>query len=321
LVPLRTPHHGSTAGMPEKSSVPQGKLPSFSKRVRSVSSYGQSHPRARRARGRHSPLASVHGEFLEELYYEKSQSVIRRTRNRHVWPVGSTSTGSEWARVLADQIGRTQGLAMVVENRPGASQDIGTEAVSRAAPDGNTLLLTSPALVMTKHVHPSLAFDPLTSFEPICSLVRASAVVAVNSASPYRSLSDLLAAARARPGTLTIGAFGPVTPTHIVEESLKLIAHVDWTFVPFSGDAPAVTALLGGHVTAIVATYSAVMEQVASRRLRVLAVTGREREAALPDVPTIAESTAGAQGIQATRILTLLVGLACWRRHIRHRIS
>jgi tripartite-type tricarboxylate transporter receptor subunit TctC len=151
--------------------------------------------------------------------------------------------------------------------------------------------------------------------------VRASAVVAVNSASRYRSLSDLLAAARARPGTLTIGAFGPVTPTHIVEESLKLIAHVDWTFVPFSGDAPAVTALLGGHVTAIVATYSAVMEQVASRRLRVLAVTGREREAALPDVPTIAESTAGAQGIQATRILTLLVGLACWRRHIRHRIS
>jgi tripartite-type tricarboxylate transporter receptor subunit TctC len=77
--------------------------------------------------------------------------------------------------------------------------------------------------------------------------------------------------------------------THIVEESLKLIAHVDWTFVPFSGDARAVTTLLGGHVTAIVATYSAVMEQVASRKLGVLAVTGREREAALPDVPTIAE--------------------------------
>jgi len=201
-------------------------------------------------------------------------------------PGGPTDT---LARLLADQIGRTQGPTMVVENRPGASQDIGTEAVSRAAPDGNTLLFTSNALVITKHIRPSLAFDPLTSFEPICSLVKVALVVVVDTASPYHSLSDLLADAKARPGTLAIGAFGPATPPHIAEESLKRIANVDWTYVPFSGDGPAVTALLGGHVTALVATYSAVMEQVTSRRLRVLAVAGRERIAPLSDVTTVAE--------------------------------
>jgi tripartite-type tricarboxylate transporter receptor subunit TctC len=192
------------------------------------------------------------------------------------------------ARLLADQIGRMEGPTMVVENRPGAAQDIGTEAVSRAAPDGNTLLITSNNLVITKHIRP-VAFDPLTSFEPICLLVTMPAVVAVNSASPFRELADLLAAAEAHPGTLTFGAFGPASLLQIAQESLKRIARVDWTYVPFAGDAPAVTALLGDHVTAIMATYSGVMEQVASGKLRVLAVTGRERIAPLPDVPTVAE--------------------------------
>jgi tripartite-type tricarboxylate transporter receptor subunit TctC len=193
------------------------------------------------------------------------------------------------ARLLVDQIGRSQGPTMVVENRPGASSDIGTEAVSRAAPDGNTLLMANNNLVITKHIRPSLSFDPMTSFEPMCLLVNVPLVIVVNSSSPYRSLSDLLAAARARPGMLTIGAFGPASSPHIAEESLKRTAQVDWTYVPFPGDAPAVTALLGGHVTALVATYSGVMEHSVSGKLRVLATTGRQRIAALQNVPTIAE--------------------------------
>jgi len=178
---------------------------------------------------------------------------------------------------------------MVIENRPGASSDIGTEVVARAAPDGNTVLITNNNLVITKHIRPSLAFDPTTSFEPVCMLVNVPLVVVINSASPFGSLSDLLRAAKARPGTLAVGAFGPASSPHIVEESLKRIAQVDWTYVPFPGDTPAVTALLGGHVAALVATYSGVMEQVKSGKFRVLATTGRERIAALPDVPTVAE--------------------------------
>jgi tripartite-type tricarboxylate transporter receptor subunit TctC len=197
------------------------------------------------------------------------------------------------ARLLADQIGRARGPAAVVENRPGAGSDIGTEAVSRAAPDGNTLLLTNNNLVITKHIRPALAFDPMTSFEPMCMLATLPLVVVVNSASPYKTLSDLLAAARANPGTLTVGAFGPASSPHIAEESLKHAAKVDWTYVPFPGDAPAVTALLGGHVTALVATYAGVMEQLSSGKLRALATTGRERIGAMPNLPAIAEYGGG----------------------------
>jgi tripartite-type tricarboxylate transporter receptor subunit TctC len=197
------------------------------------------------------------------------------------------------ARLLAEQIGRTQGQAMVVENRPGASTAIGTDAVSRAGPDGNTLLLTGDGLIIAKHVRPSLAYDPIKSFEPICVLVNVPLVVVVNSLSPYRSLADLLAAAGARPGALTVGAFGPAASPHIAEASLRRLAQVDWTYVPFPGDAPAVTALLGEHVTALVASYSGVMEQVTSGKVRVLAATGRERIAALPVVPTVAEYGGG----------------------------
>jgi tripartite-type tricarboxylate transporter receptor subunit TctC len=193
------------------------------------------------------------------------------------------------ARLLADQIGRSYGPTMVVENRPGASSDIGTEVVARAAPDGNTLLITNNNLVITKHIRPSVAFDPMTSFEPLCMLVKVPLVVVVNSSSPFGSLSELLSAAKARPGTLTVGAFGPASSPHIVEESLKRIAQVDWTYVPFPGDAPAVTALLGEHVTGLVAAYSGVMEQVKSGSFRALATTGRERIATLPEVPTVAQ--------------------------------
>ena len=103
---------------------------------------------------------------------------------------------------LAERIGRTQGLTIVVENRPGAASAIGTEAVSRAAPDGNTLLVNANPFVINPHVR-KLNYDPLSSFEPICHLVSSPSVIVVNSASPYRTLADMLAAARARPGELT----------------------------------------------------------------------------------------------------------------------
>jgi tripartite-type tricarboxylate transporter receptor subunit TctC len=212
---------------------------------------------------------------------------------RIVVPTPAGGPADLLARLLTEQIGRMQGPAMIVENRPGASTAIGTEAVSRAAPDGSTLLLTNDGLIIAKHVRPSLAYDPLASFEPMCRLVSAPLVVVVNSSSRYGSLSDLLAAARERPGAVTVGAFGPAAPPHITEVSLKRLAQVDWTYVPFPGDAPAVTALLGEHVTALVATYSGVMEQVASGKLRVIAATGRERIPALPVVPTVAEYGGG----------------------------
>jgi tripartite-type tricarboxylate transporter receptor subunit TctC len=210
---------------------------------------------------------------------------------RIVVPFAAGGPADLLARLLAEQFSRTQGPAMVVENRPGASTLIGTEAVARATPDGSTILIASNNFVINAILRPSVTSDPMTSFEPICLLASVPLVLVVNSSSAFHSLDDLLRAARSRPGELTFASFGPGTSNHIAEESLKRAAGVDWTYVPYAGgDAPVVAALLGGHVTTALATYSAVMEQVKSGTLRPLAVAERMRIAPLPDVPTIAES-------------------------------
>jgi tripartite-type tricarboxylate transporter receptor subunit TctC len=193
------------------------------------------------------------------------------------------------ARLLGQQIGRPPGPTVVVENRTGAGTIIGTEAVSRAAPDGNTLLINTTNLIISPHLR-KVNYDPLTSFEPICDLTHAPTFIVVNSASPYRTLADLLNAARAKPGGLTLAGSGPATTIHIAFEMLKRAANVNMTFIPYPGTAPAVSALLGEHVTSILTTYASVAEQLKSGKLRALATASPARIVALADVPTVAES-------------------------------
>jgi tripartite-type tricarboxylate transporter receptor subunit TctC len=193
------------------------------------------------------------------------------------------------ARILAEHIGRTQRIGVVVENRAGAGSVIGSEAVSRAVPDGNTLLINTPNLVIGAHLR-KLTYDPLTSFEPICELVNSPTVIAVNVASPYRTLADLLSAARAQPGNLTLASVGPGTTLHIASEKLKRATNVNMTYVPFSGTGPTVNALLGQHITAVLAEYPAVAEQINAGKLRALATGSPTRIESLPELPTVAES-------------------------------
>ena len=197
--------------------------------------------------------------------------------------------GDILARVLAQQIGRTQGLSMVIENRPGAANIIGTEAVSHAAPDGNTLLLITATFVLNPHLR-KLNYDPFTSFESICYLARTPTVIFVNSLSTYRTLADLMKAARAKPGELTLAATGPATPAQMAFEMLKRAANVDMTFVPYPGGATVVTAVLGEHVTSALSDYPGAAEQLKAGKLRALAVAAETRIEALPDVPTVAEA-------------------------------
>jgi tripartite-type tricarboxylate transporter receptor subunit TctC len=192
------------------------------------------------------------------------------------------------ARVLAEEIGRA-GPAMVIENRPGAGAVIGTEAVSRAAADGNTLLMVGNSFVINPHLR-KLTYDPLTSFEPICYLARSPTVLVVNSTSPYRTFADLVAAARAKLGALTLASAGPATSFHIGIEVLKRAADVNLTYVPYPGDPPAVSALLGGHVTSTFANYATVAEHLNAGKLRALATGSHTRIEPLPEVPTFAES-------------------------------
>jgi tripartite-type tricarboxylate transporter receptor subunit TctC len=208
---------------------------------------------------------------------------------RIVVPYAPGGINETMSRVLAEQISKTGGPSFVVESRPGAGTVLATDAVSRAAPDGNTILIVSNSFTINPHVR-KLSYDPLTSFEPICYLWQSPAVFAVNSASPYHTLADLLAAARARPGELTMGASGPLTGFHIGFERLKQAAHINMTFVPFGGTTPAVNALLGGHVVAAFGDYSLFVEHFKAGTLRPLASGLRTRAEPMPDVPTVAES-------------------------------
>src|SRR5215831_20648582 len=182
-----------------------------------------------------------------------------------VVPVPPGGANDFLARVLAEQIGAAQGIAFTIENRTGAGGIIGAEAVSRAAPDGSTLLMDSNSLLIDALAQKT-SYHPLTSFEPICNLVDAPTVLTVNGASPYRRLADLIDAARAKPREITLATIGPGGTFRIGFEKLRRAANVDMTFVPYPGLAPAVNALLGAHVSSVFSTYSTVSEQVNAGR-------------------------------------------------------
>jgi tripartite-type tricarboxylate transporter receptor subunit TctC len=203
-----------------------------------------------------------------------------------VVPYPPAGTADIVARLLGDQIGKAGGPTIVIENRPGGGTAIASEAVSRAAPDGNTLLMVSSEFVITPHLHKP-NYDPLGSFEAICQLVNSPTVIVVNAESPYRKLADLIDAARAKPGEITMASTGIF---QVAIAQLRRAAKVDITFLPYPGNAPAANALLGGHISSLFAVYPTVAELVQSGKLRALAVASRKRVAALPDVPTAIEA-------------------------------
>lgn len=193
------------------------------------------------------------------------------------------------ARLMGEEIGRAHGVTVVIENRPGGGAAIGTESVARAAPDGNTLLITAPAFVITPHLH-KVGYDPLTNFEPVCHLVSVPGLIVVNAASPYRTLTDLLDAARAKPGQVTMSSPGPGTTFHIALEVLKRAAKVDITYVPYPATPPALNALLGDHVTSTFSDYASLKEQLKAGKVRPLAAAARTRIEMMPEVPTVLET-------------------------------
>jgi tripartite-type tricarboxylate transporter receptor subunit TctC len=233
-------------------------------------------------------LTAVAGVTLLALSGHGALSQMARTI-RIVVPFPAGGSADDLARLLAEEIGRTRGVNLVTENRPGAGTVVATEAVSRAAPDGNTLLIVANSFVINPSLK-KLNYDPFVSFAPVCHLVSSPLIIAVNSDAPYRSLAELVGAAHAKPGELTMASVAPATTQHIAFEMLKRAADIDMIHVPYPGGAPAVTALLGGHVTAVIANYSEVEAYLAAGRLRALATASRQRIQAAPDLPTVAES-------------------------------
>jgi tripartite-type tricarboxylate transporter receptor subunit TctC len=207
---------------------------------------------------------------------------------RLVVPFPAGGSADILARLLGEQISKTQGPTIVIENRPGGGASIAYDAVARAAPDGNTLVINGNSLVINPNLR-KVNYDPFTSFEPVCYLLSSPQVIVVNAALPYRTLAEFVAAAHAKPGQIVFATLGPATTQHIAFEQLRRLTKIDVTYVPYTGGGPAMTALLGGHVQAVLANYSEVVEQLNAGKVRALAVTTRSRIAPLPDVPTVAE--------------------------------
>ena len=194
------------------------------------------------------------------------------------------------ARLLAGPLAESWGQPVIVENRAGAGGNIGAEAVARAAPDGHTLLLNASSHVQGAALYTKLAFDPVRDFSPITQIAYYSLVLVVHPSVPVTDLAGFEALLRAKPGEVTITSAGVGTPTHLTAELFRIRAGVEFTHVPFGGAAPAHAALLGGQVMAMFHNPVMSVPAVQAGRLRALATTGAARAAALPDVPTLAES-------------------------------
>jgi tripartite-type tricarboxylate transporter receptor subunit TctC len=194
------------------------------------------------------------------------------------------------ARIISAAFQKSLGQSMVVDNRGGAAGNIGMTAAARAVPDGYTLLLTSTAIAVNPALFNNLGYDPFKDFVPISELVNAPNVIVVRTDSGVTSIGELVAHAKAAPGTFNYASPGVGTKSHLSGEELKLRAGIQMTHVPYRGAGPAALAVLEGTVQVGSVALAAAESLVKSGQLRALAVTGAKRWFSLPDVPTMVES-------------------------------
>jgi tripartite-type tricarboxylate transporter receptor subunit TctC len=194
-------------------------------------------------------------------------------------------------RLIAQKLADATGQPFFVDNRPGASATIASELVARAAPDGYTLLI---AATTSHSILPSLMaklpYDPQRDFAPVSELATSPLLLALHPSLPIRSVADMMRLARARPGELSFGAGGTGTPPHMAGELFKQMAGVNMLYVPYKGEAPAITDLVGGQISLVFANVITVLPQVQAGRLRGVAVTAAGRLPSLPQFPTVSES-------------------------------
>jgi tripartite-type tricarboxylate transporter receptor subunit TctC len=193
------------------------------------------------------------------------------------------------ARVLGPKLAERWKVAVVTDNRAGASGNIGTEFVAKAAPDGYTLLCTATSFGTNPAVNRKLPFDPVKSFAPVIQLAGSSVAVIVTPALPAKSMREFVELARSQPGKLYYSSPGSGGPQHLAMELLKQTARIDLVHVPYKGSGGALADLVGGHVQAMIVSLQTVAPYVQSGKLRMLAVMSAERSPAFPGVPTLKE--------------------------------
>ena len=202
------------------------------------------------------------------------------------------------ARTIGQPLAEALKQPVIVDNRPGASANIGMEMAAKAAPDGYVLLMASNGIATNMALFPNLTFDGRRDFAPIAKIGYAPLVIVVPVSSPVKSLKDLIAMAKAEPGKLTYASAGNGSSGHLAGELLKSTAKIDVLHVPYKGGAPAITDLLGERISFMPINPVEVMAHVRGGRLRALAVASDKRFLLLPDVPTVTE--AGLSGYEAS---------------------
>jgi tripartite-type tricarboxylate transporter receptor subunit TctC len=202
------------------------------------------------------------------------------------------------ARLIGQGLSERLGQQIVVDNRPGAGTNIGTEVVVRAAPDGYTLLLVNSPAAINTTLYDNLSFDFIRDVVPVASIGRVPLVMVVNPDLPAKTIPEFIAYAKANPGKVNMGSGGNGAPDHMSGELFKVMAGVGILHVPYRGVAPAIADLLGGQVQVIFGTMPAVIALIKSGRLRALGVTTATRSDELPDVPSIGEFVPGYEASQ-----------------------
>ena len=193
------------------------------------------------------------------------------------------------ARILGEELRQRWNQPVIVENKPGASGNIGTDAAARAAPDGQTLLVTVNTFVMNASLYKSIPYDPEKSFVPIVEIATGVLALVVNPSLNVSTFQELIALARSKPGEINYASPGRGTPQHLAMELLKLTAKVDLTHIPYAGSAGAVKDIAGGHVSAMILPIHTALPLAESGQIRILAVGSQARAPQAPQVPTLAE--------------------------------
>jgi len=203
-------------------------------------------------------------------------------------PGGSTDIVG---RIVAAKLSESLGQQVIVDNRPGAGGNVGTDAVAKAPPDGHTLLMSSvTTLAIGASLYSALPYDLNKDLEPVALVGSVPFVLLVNSSIPARTVRDLVTLAKEKPGQLNFGSAGTGTSAHFAGEMFKSLTAVDIVHVPYKGNAPAVADLIGGQIQLMFDFLPSAVPFIKSGKVRALGITPTRRSAALPDVPTIAES-------------------------------
>jgi tripartite-type tricarboxylate transporter receptor subunit TctC len=194
------------------------------------------------------------------------------------------------ARTLGQELTKRLGQQIVIENKTGAGGNIGTDAVAKATPDGYTLLIASPANAVNPTLYSKLPFDPVRDLTPVALIATVPAVLLAGPALPAKTVKEIVALAKSRPGTLTFGSGGSGTTEHLAGEMLKTQAGVDMLHVPYKGGAAVLPDLISGQISLFFVNQLFALPYVKAGTVKALGVASEERSAALPDVPTFAES-------------------------------